>query len=101
MPETFVSSSHFLILKNDHRPIQLRTCISQSDMGFELRGAWGVKVSETIEAIKDQWKSMTSMAVMFVTTIFLESQSNQFGTFPKLERLEKKELRKQVTYFLN
>ncbi len=40
-------------------------------MGFELRGAWGVKVSETIEAIKDQWKSMTSMAVMFVTTIFL------------------------------
>ena len=40
-------------------------------MVFELRGGWGVKVNETIEAIKDQWKSMTSMAGMFVTTIFL------------------------------
>ena len=40
-------------------------------MGFELRGGWGVKVSETIEAMRDQWKSMTSMAGMFVTTIFL------------------------------
>ena len=51
--------------------MQPRTCISQSDMGFELRGGWGVKVNETIEAMKDQWKSMTSMAGMFVTTIFL------------------------------
>jgi len=40
-------------------------------MGFELRGGWGVKVNETIEAMRDQWKSMTSMAGMFVTTIFL------------------------------
>ena len=51
--------------------MQPRTCISQSDMGFELRGGWGVKVNETIEAMKDQWKSMISMAGMFVTTIFL------------------------------
>ena len=40
-------------------------------MVFELRGGWGVKVNETIEAMRDQWKSMTSMAGMFVTTIFL------------------------------
>ena len=51
--------------------MQPRTCISQSDMGFELRGGWGVKVNETIEAMRDQWKSMTGMAGMFVTTIFL------------------------------
>ena len=36
-----------------------------------LRGGWGVKVNETIEAMRDQWKSMTGMAGMFVTTIFL------------------------------
>ena len=40
-------------------------------MGFELRGGRGVKVNETIEAMKDQWKSMTSMAGMFIMTIFL------------------------------
>ena len=40
-------------------------------MVFELRGGWGVKVNETIEAMRDQWKSMTGMAGMFVTTIFL------------------------------
>ena len=40
-------------------------------MVFELRGGWGVKVNETIEAMRDQWKSMTSMAGMFLTTIFL------------------------------
>ena len=30
-----------------------------------------MKVNETIEAMKDQWKSMTSMAGMFIMTIFL------------------------------
>jgi len=40
-------------------------------MGFELRGGWGVKVNETIEAMRDQWKSMTSMAGMFIMTIVL------------------------------
>ncbi len=40
-------------------------------MVFELRGGWGVKVNETIEAMRNQWKSMTSMAVMFLTTILL------------------------------
>ena len=40
-------------------------------MGFELRGGWGVKVNETIEAMRDQWKSMSSMAGMFLMTIFL------------------------------
>ncbi len=40
-------------------------------MAFELRGGWGVKVNETIEAMRDQWKSMSSMAGMFLMTIFL------------------------------